>query len=254
MEKSAWYIKLIKQLLLLLTFFYIQSCEQTPKENTSPNVLMISIDDLNDWIGVLGVHPDIKTPHLDRLANEGILFTNAHCQAPICGPSRASLLSGLRPSTSGVYGQIKDKNLRSVSALKEIDFLPQYFGPVELLDIYPTLIDLTQLPKNPLNEGRSLLPLMQGSNIDRALAITTYGRDNHSLINQTHRYIHYEDGSEELYDLRIDPDERNNLADRIDSGPIKQAMMNRIPKLNVPWSAHSYNTVNEYFKRTSNSK
>ena len=55
------------------------------------------------------------------------------------------------------------------------------------------------------------------------------------LINQTHRYIHYEDGSEELYDLRIDPDERNNLADRIDSGPIKQVMMNRIPKLNVPW-------------------
>ena len=126
MEKSAWYIKLIKQLLLLLTFFYIQSCEQTPEEKTSPNVLMISIDDLNDWI-ILGVHPDIKTPHLDRLANEGILFTNAHCQAPICGPSRASLLSGLRPSTSGVYGQIKDKNLRSVSALKEIDFLPQYF-------------------------------------------------------------------------------------------------------------------------------
>ena len=62
MEKSAWYIKLIKQLLLLLTFFYIQSCEQTPEEKTSPNVLMISIDDLNDWIGVLGVHPDIKTP------------------------------------------------------------------------------------------------------------------------------------------------------------------------------------------------
>jgi len=127
-------------------------------------------------------------------------------------------------------------------------------SPVELLDIYPTLIDLTQLPKNPLNEGRSLLPLMQGSNDDRALAITTYGRNNNSLINQTHRYIRYEDGSEELYDLRIDPDERNNLADRIDSGPIKQAMMNRIPKLNVPWSVHSYNTVNEYFKRTSNSK
>ena len=84
---------------------------------------------------------------------------------------------------------------------------------------------------------------MQGSNDDRALATSTYGRDNHSLINQTHRYIHYEDGSEELKDLRIDPDERNNLADRIDSGPIKQAMDEFIPKLNVPWSVHSYNTV-----------
>ena len=128
------------------------------------------------------------------------------------------------------------------------------FWFAELLDFYPTLIDLTQLPKNPLNEGRSLFSLMLGSKEDWALAITIYGRDNHSLINKTYRYIHYEDGSEELYDFSFDPDERNNLVDRIDSGPIKQAMINRIPKLNVPWSAHSYNTVNEYFKRTSNSK
>ena len=61
MEKSAWYIKLIKQLLLFTYVFYIQSCEQTPEKKTSPNVL-ISIDDLNDWIEVLGVHPDINPP------------------------------------------------------------------------------------------------------------------------------------------------------------------------------------------------
>ena len=102
--------KLLSNSFFLLTFHFIQSCEQTLKEKISPNVLMISIDDLNDWIKPLGVHPNIKTPHLDRMANEGILFTNAHCQAPFAGP-HGPLLSGLRPSTSGVYGQIKDKNL-----------------------------------------------------------------------------------------------------------------------------------------------
>jgi arylsulfatase A-like enzyme len=68
-----------------------------------PNVLFIAIDDLNDWIGCLGGHPDIRTPHLDRLAASGVNFTNAHCAAPLCNPSRASLMTGIRPSTSGVY-------------------------------------------------------------------------------------------------------------------------------------------------------
>ena len=68
-----------------------------------PNVLFIAIDDLNDWIGCLGGHPDVKTPDLDRLAERGVLFTNAFCSAPACNPSRASLLTGILPSTSGVY-------------------------------------------------------------------------------------------------------------------------------------------------------
>ena len=68
-----------------------------------PNVLMIPIDDLNDWIGVLGGHPQTITPNLDRLARSGIVFSNAHCQAPACNPSRASLMSGIRPTTSAVY-------------------------------------------------------------------------------------------------------------------------------------------------------
>ncbi|MGD8241094.1 MAG: sulfatase [Armatimonadota bacterium] len=68
-----------------------------------PNVLFMAIDDLNDWIGCLGGHPDVKTPHLDRLAQRGTLFTNAHCSAPLCNASRASLMTGLLPSTTGVY-------------------------------------------------------------------------------------------------------------------------------------------------------
>lgn len=68
-----------------------------------PNVLFISIDDLNDWVGPLGGHPQVKTPNLDKLAARGTTFTNAHCQSPLCNPSRTSVLTGLRPTTTGVY-------------------------------------------------------------------------------------------------------------------------------------------------------
>lgn len=55
-----------------------------------PNVLLIAVDDLNDWVGCLEGHPQAKTPNIDRLARRGTLFTNAHCQAPLCNPSRSS--------------------------------------------------------------------------------------------------------------------------------------------------------------------
>ncbi|HUG90253.1 MAG TPA: sulfatase, partial [Planctomycetaceae bacterium] len=65
--------------------------------------LMIAVDDLNDWIGCLGGHPDTKTPNIDRLAKRGVLFTRSYCAAPACNPSRAALMTGIRPWTSGVY-------------------------------------------------------------------------------------------------------------------------------------------------------
>ena len=55
-----------------------------------PNVILIAVDDMNDWVGCLGGHPDARSPAIDRLAGRGTLFTNAHCQAPICNPSRTS--------------------------------------------------------------------------------------------------------------------------------------------------------------------
>ena len=68
-----------------------------------PNVLFISFDDLNDWTGCLSGHPQSITPNLDRLAARGVLFTNAHCAGTMCCPSRASVITGLRPTTTGVY-------------------------------------------------------------------------------------------------------------------------------------------------------
>jgi len=74
-----------------------------PAKTNRPNVLFIAVDDLNDWIGCLGGHPDTKTPNFDRLAARGINFTHAYCSAPACNPSRASLMTGVLPSQSGVY-------------------------------------------------------------------------------------------------------------------------------------------------------
>ncbi|MDP6358024.1 MAG: sulfatase [Planctomycetota bacterium] len=72
-------------------------------EATKPNVLFIAVDDLNDWVGCLGGHPQSQTPNIDRLAARGMLFTNAHCQGTMCNPSRISLLWGRRPSSTGFY-------------------------------------------------------------------------------------------------------------------------------------------------------
>lgn len=68
------------------------------------NAVFIILDDMNDYIGVMGGHPQAITPNIDRLAREGVYFSNAHANAPICAPSRASFLSGLYPSTTGNFG------------------------------------------------------------------------------------------------------------------------------------------------------
>src|SRR6187455_2195757 len=94
-------------------------------EPKRPNVLFIAIDDQNDWIGCLGGHPQVKTPHIDALAKRGTLFTNAHCQSPLCNPSRSSLLTGLRPSTIGIYGLAP--GIRDVELTKSQRTLPQTF-------------------------------------------------------------------------------------------------------------------------------
>ncbi|HYG77034.1 MAG TPA: sulfatase [Planctomycetota bacterium] len=90
-----------------------------------PNVLFIAVDDLNDWIGCVKGHPQARTPNIDALAARGTLFTNAHCQAALCNPSRASLLTGLRPSTTGIYGLAP--GIRDVEATKNTVSLPQAF-------------------------------------------------------------------------------------------------------------------------------
>ncbi len=84
-----------------------KSTKQVSK-NKKPNVLFISIDDLNDWIEPLGGHPQSKTPNFNRLAKRTVNFTNAHCPSPGCNPSRTAIMTGLAPYTSGVYSNYQD--------------------------------------------------------------------------------------------------------------------------------------------------
>lgn len=88
-----------------------------------PNVLFIAVDDLNDWIGCLGGYPGCRTPHIDALAARGTLFTRSYCAAPACNPSRASLMTGVRPWTSGVY--INPQPWRP--QMPDVVTLPQHF-------------------------------------------------------------------------------------------------------------------------------
>jgi len=88
------------------------------------NVLFIAVDDLNDWIGCLGGHPQTKTPNLDRLAASGVLFTNAYCPAASCNPSRSAIFSGLPPHRSGLYQNTQ--KLREV--MPEAELLPRWFS------------------------------------------------------------------------------------------------------------------------------
>ncbi len=475
--KAKLYLYLI--ILLGIGLFQI-ACEEKAKVEQKPNVLMISIDDLNDWVGCMGGHPSAITPNIDRLASQGVLFTNAHCQTALCGPSRASIMSGLRPSTTGVYGQINDKDLRESSPLlKDIQFLPEYFGnqgyktmgvgkifhqhapegvfqisggrvrgfgpkpengkyfhwkkkgtstdwgafpdsdekmpdyktaewaverlqedhadpffltvgflrphvpwyvpqkwfdmhpiegvqlppynpndkddvpeiaiaidevppmpttewaieskqwenivqgylasttfvdyyvgqvlealdnspykdntivvlwsdhgyrlgekgtfakhslyqegtnvplivrmpdgqqnktsnlPVELLDLYPTLLDLCDLPANTKNEGESIRNLIEGKDMNHSNpAINTFGRNNHALVTEQYRYISYEDGSEELYDREVDPNEWDNIAEEQNMKEVKAIIKKQLPVENVLWSDKSTIKHNEYF-------
>lgn len=452
----------------------LQAQSQRPDR---PNVLMIAIDDLNDFVGAMG-HPDALTPNIDRLAERGVLFSNAHCQAPLCGPSRASLLTGLRPSSTGIYGMIADNDIKEVNQLtKRSPFLHEYFKeegyyllgvgkifhqhfpdglldesgggsdygprpdqkfkwdqkgtstdwgvfpsaeeempddhaaswaveqlarkydqpfflsvgfirphvpwyvpqrwfdlyqpdqlhlppylagdkddlpsitskiddwpmmpttewaiqnnewrnmlqaylacisyaddnvgkvldalsnsdyadntivvlwsdhgyrmgekntfakvslweratkaplifagpgiemqktvthPVEMLDIYPTLTHLAGLNPIEANEGQSLVPLMNNEDVpwDKPV-ITTWGRNNSAVRSRAFRFIQYEDGSQELYDLKKDPNEWDNVAGQAQYKNVIEEMTAMLPKTNVAWSDRSFYNANEYFR------
>lgn len=95
-------------ILFLVTVLFQFSCKaQDPGESLNienkPNVLFISIDDLNDWIEPMGGHPQAITPNLTKFGDEGVVFKNAYCASPSCNPSRTALLTGKHPYVTGLY-------------------------------------------------------------------------------------------------------------------------------------------------------
>lgn len=128
-------MKSFNYFIIAFTVLMLSACNDSGKGKSAqqaqkqPNVLFIAIDDLNNWLGCLNDYSNTKTPNLDKLASNGVLFSNAHCQAPLCGPSRASIMTGLRPSTTGIYGMVHDGEIRrdDKPTTKDILFLPEYF-------------------------------------------------------------------------------------------------------------------------------
>ena len=110
--------KLSLATLLLILGVSAQSQER-------PDVLFIAIDDLNDWVGAMGGHPQAKTPNIDALAARGILFTNAHTPGAACLPARTAILTGVNAFNSGIYSMVGD--WRENPRLAEVRTLPRYF-------------------------------------------------------------------------------------------------------------------------------
>ena len=117
-------ILILNTLLLCPSATVIQARDPGPKHK-KPNILFIAIDDLNDWTGILKGNLQTRTPNLDKLAARGLVFTNAHCPAPACGPSRSAIMSGIRPSTSGNY--VNKSSLIHNPILKKSVLLPEFF-------------------------------------------------------------------------------------------------------------------------------
>lgn len=110
--------------------FVLLGCSGDTSERQSegligrPNVLFISVDDLNDWIEPLGGHPQSRTPKLNRLADEAVNFTQNYCASPSCNPSRTALLTGIHTYNSGMYSNYQVWR----EVLPDAQTLPQYFS------------------------------------------------------------------------------------------------------------------------------
>ena len=115
-----------KRILIFAILIIILGASDINKKAYPPeqklNVVYIAVDDLNRWIGALG--GQAKTPNIDKLASQGMLFTNAHCVVPACNPSRVSILTGLRPETTGQFKN--EGNFREIKGNSERITMPQY--------------------------------------------------------------------------------------------------------------------------------
>ena len=112
-------IKSIITALVLLNGIFMYAQEQ-------PNVLLIMVDDMNDWVGAFGGHPQAITPNMDKLAQKSTVFKNAYCSAALCNPSRTSMLTGYQPFKTGVYGN--KEVFREMKGFENTVTLPQYFA------------------------------------------------------------------------------------------------------------------------------
>lgn len=102
-----------------------QEQHANPESIKHPNVLFISLDDMNDWVETLGGHNQSITPNLEQFAATGVNFTHNYTASPGCNPSRSAMLTGLEPHSSGMYSNYQDWRL--VPALQNVQTIGQHF-------------------------------------------------------------------------------------------------------------------------------
>ena len=123
--------------------------------------------------------------------------------------------------------------------------------PAELLDIYPTLIDLAHLPARTDLEGLSLAPQLKNAATPRLRpAITSHNQGNHGIRSERWRYIRYADDTEELYDMRNDPNEWTNLAAKPEHAAVIAEHKKWLPKIDRPPAPNSASRVLTYDRKT----
>ena len=116
------FVSLGVAVVVLMQLTATGKCADQPSK---PNVIMICIDDLNDWVGFLGGHPEAVTPNMDSLAKRGRVFANAHCAVPVCSASRVSVMSGVAATTHGSYEL--GPRYQELPALTDAPTIQRYF-------------------------------------------------------------------------------------------------------------------------------
>lgn len=120
---------MMNRLYKLVLLFGVASALELSAATTAdrPNVLFIAVDDLNDMPTFMGSYPDAITPNMDRLAAQGVLFKRAHCQVPLCGPSRASIMTSTLATTHGYHGHMSDEKVQARGREMGTSTMPEFF-------------------------------------------------------------------------------------------------------------------------------
>mgnify|MGYP000111998380 CR=1 FL=1 len=121
--------KQLVQIALFVILLCLPVVHTLAQDDAKPNILFIAVDDMNDWIGPLGGMSLSKTPNLDKLASQSMLFENAHCASPACSPSRLSIMTGIQPSKSGNMQNVwyDGPMWRKEPVFKDIETIEQFF-------------------------------------------------------------------------------------------------------------------------------
>lgn len=113
------------RIIVTVCIFTIAFVGNSQTQKSRPNVLLITVDDMNDWVGAFGGHSQAITPNMDKFASKSTVFKNAYCSAALCNPSRTSMLTGYQPFKTGVYGNAEV--FRKMKGFENTITLPQYF-------------------------------------------------------------------------------------------------------------------------------